>query len=438
MQAAGAKPQIQDPNIPLWCFPASANNTEPVESRTGDLWEQIQSYLENKTSVLPLRPLVTKEDHFQFKQFAINCRALPTLRMLEAKGAIVATPTTWELKEPIYQTTQLVSFDQFQSALTQYCEVMKEQLKEAWLGERPTQPGDIHNSAGFLPYSQKLIVPPGTRCIFKGDLQGDIHSLVAFVRKMQQGGDTDPQDPLKLKKETYLMFLGDYVDRGGWGLEAIYLLMQLKIKNPEQVFLVRGNHEDPEMAGRLGLFQECKAKFGAVDQKDAKYLLINAFYNTLPIVLYLGSGSSDLLNFQQCCHGGMEWGYNPKYLLAADDKRFEWIQEFKRADECNSHPELNQSKVNCLTKKPDNSVASESIALGISCVNFKAQSPKEPHCVGFMQHEFHVDPTSPTSYESWRKVYTCGKALTAAVFSAASTEKKGALFRHPRAPACTQ
>ncbi len=40
------------------------------------------------------------------------------------------------------------------------------------------------------------------------------------------------------------MFLGNYVDRGSYNLETICLLMALKVKYPDQVHLVRGNHED--------------------------------------------------------------------------------------------------------------------------------------------------------------------------------------------------
>ena len=51
------------------------------------------------------------------------------------------------------------------------------------------------------------------------------------------------------------LFLGDYVDRGNLSLETICLLMVLKVKYPEQIHLIRGNHEDILINSGFG-FQE--------------------------------------------------------------------------------------------------------------------------------------------------------------------------------------
>jgi protein phosphatase len=56
------------------------------------------------------------------------------------------------------------------------------------------------------------------------------------------------------------VFLGNYVDKGFNSLETICLLMALKIKFPDHIRLLRGQHEDISINRFCGLGEECAVR----------------------------------------------------------------------------------------------------------------------------------------------------------------------------------
>lgn len=54
--------------------------------------------------------------------------------------------------------------------------------------------------------------------------------------------------------DTNYLFLGDYVDRGTNSLSTFLLLLALKLKYPERVTILRGNHESREITKVLNKF----------------------------------------------------------------------------------------------------------------------------------------------------------------------------------------
>jgi len=43
--------------------------------------------------------------------------------------------------------------------------------------------------------------------------------------------------------DTNYLFMGDFVDRGNSSVETFLLLLALKVRYPERITLIRGNHE---------------------------------------------------------------------------------------------------------------------------------------------------------------------------------------------------
>lgn len=87
------------------------------------------------------------------------------------------------------------------------------------------------------------ILPEGN-AIVVGDVHGDFDSLLHILR--------ESRFLRRVEKETvHLIFLGDYGDRGEETIEVYFAILRLKIDFPENVVLLRGNHEP---AAGLGVY----------------------------------------------------------------------------------------------------------------------------------------------------------------------------------------
>ncbi len=191
-----------------------------------------------------------------------------------------------------------------------------------------TRPLDTPANFPFKPYTCRIQAQPGTEFALFGDLHGSAHSLVRDLLKLQEMGYLD--DTFKIRKKAFnLLFLGDYIDRGIYGVEVMYTIARLKIANPASVILVRGNHEDyilaPEFKKKHSKEEEKDNAPSLIDELYRKFDLLEKhevaifrFYELLPQALYLGCGTAHHQDFMMCCHGGLELGYNPYALLHAN------------------------------------------------------------------------------------------------------------------------
>lgn len=93
---------------------------------------------------------------------------------------------------------------------------------------------------GNLTISERLVkLEPSGEALVIGDLHGNLESLISILKT---SGFTRKMDA---NKDATLIFLGDYGDRGARSAAVYYIILRLKLAFPEQVILLRGNHEGP-------------------------------------------------------------------------------------------------------------------------------------------------------------------------------------------------
>ena len=135
--------------------------------------------------------------------------------------------------------------------------------------------------------SEERCVKISSPVIIIGDIHGNIEDLFSIENSFLKS--------FPLVSNDYL-FLGDYVDRGKWSIECAIYILCLKALAPNNVFLLRGNHETRLLQQIYGFHDECKKKYDSLGADICE--TINRLFDRLPL-------SAIVDDSVFCCHGGV-------------------------------------------------------------------------------------------------------------------------------------
>jgi len=126
---------------------------------------------------------------------------------------------------------------------------------------------DILKYFSSQPSLVEVAIPEGSKFTVCGDIHGQFFDLMNIFAL---NGLPSPENPY--------LFNGDFVDRGSFSVECIFVLFGFKLLYPDSFFMSRGNHESENMNKMYGFEGEVKAKYSSNMCE-----LFTEVYNWLPL-----------------------------------------------------------------------------------------------------------------------------------------------------------
>ena len=133
-------------------------------------------------------------------------------------------------------------------------------------------------------YVEKKIITSGTPLYIHGDVHGDVKSLALYLEELMAWGLLD--DRWHLVPSCNPIFLGDYIDRGIYNIETVFILAMLKAFNQEQVTLIQGNHDSLCPFIDPALTEDIVRIVHSTGQQRHLLYMLRCFFKTFPAALY--------------------------------------------------------------------------------------------------------------------------------------------------------
>jgi hypothetical protein len=165
----------------------------------------------------------------------------------------------------------------------------------------------IKDDMGNYSYASKINFRDNSKIAIIGDLHSSFHSLEdIIINDLNSKNFFVDQESLILKSNHYIIFTGDVVDRGPYGLEILWFISTLLYLNPDNVYLCKGNHEDIDVYYRYGFKDQMDEQFD-VEPIIGEFLFKTPqFLSLLPTVIF-GKLNGKLYQFN---HGSINLDFS--------------------------------------------------------------------------------------------------------------------------------
>lgn len=205
-----------------------------------------------------------------------------------------------------------------------------------------------------FPCIAKLILPQETRVAFIGDIHGEMDTVEGILYSLKNENFID--EFMILKDDACIIFLGDYIDRGENNLQVISSALILSNKNPNKVFLLKGNHEhgidknDSDVIDEINQIEKNK------NVRNALMRNVITVFEFMPAAMLLGFKNPTQTPFYFLAHGGPDIRYDyTDFLNLYDDALCFWLltnDDLLKTNKTQKlfqkiHSQINQSIATC-------------------------------------------------------------------------------------------
>ncbi len=182
----------------------------------------------------------------------------------------------------------------------------------------------IESAEKYYNKLPSLIKIKSDKVVFIGDIHGDIESYLRIKKYVSNLNDA------------YIVFLGDYVDRGFHSLEIITDLLKQVLRERGRIITLRGNHETYPINDYYGFRYELIKKLK--DKGELVYRKFNELFSLFPVgclvndkILAIHGGIPNpppsLKDLEEISKGDIEAAKDPLFQLLwndPDEKVEEW------------------------------------------------------------------------------------------------------------------